>query len=85
MIMLAYGEVGEAANFREGKGTMFIALWAVYIFSSLTTIVLMLNMLVAIMGESFSERQLIAKRTVYRTKLKFVLDNWLFIENMLAK
>lgn len=61
MIKMAYGEVDEAGNFGEGKGTMKFALWIIFIFSSFTIIVLMLNMLIAIMGDSFNQRQLIAK------------------------
>ena len=38
----------------------------------------MMNMLVAIMGETFVKNYEIEEQNVLRTKLRFVIDNWYF-------
>ena len=40
----------------------------------------LLNMLIAIMGNTFSERQANIEKITYKDHLNFVLDNWYLIK-----
>ena len=59
-----------------------------YTLHSLTAFIIMihlLNMLVAIMGNTFAERSSIIDKIFYRDHLNFVLDNWYLIQTVLGK
>ena len=42
----------------------------------------LLNMLIAIMGNTFAERSAVIDKIYYRDHLKFVLDNWYLIKTV---
>jgi len=51
-------------------------LWVFFIAASFVLIVHMLNMLIAIMGNTFAENQEVADKVTLKTRLRFVIDNW---------
>lgn len=53
--LMALGEVSDAGNYGAGNGTQYWALWVLFIFATLDLLVNMLNMLIAIMGNTFEE------------------------------
>lgn len=78
MFYMLLGEVGFAGVFDKGKGSQEAVLWLLYCVASFFFIIVMMNMLVAIMGETFVKNYEIEERNVLRTKLRFVIDNWFF-------
>ena len=55
--LMALGEVDEAGNYGNGTGGHYFTLWILFMMTSFTLIVHMLNMLIAIMGNTFGENQ----------------------------
>lgn len=76
MFYLLLGEVGFSGVFGSGKGTQEVALWAFFIFATFFFIIVMMNMLVAIMGDTFVKNYEKEEANLLRTKLRFVIDNW---------
>ena len=50
-------------------------LWFLFIVSSFILLIHLLNMLIAIMGETFAQNNEIKKKSQVRNHLRFVLDN----------
>ena len=59
-------------------------LWILFIIASFIIIIHMLNMLVAIMGNTFSLNSEIKEQVLIKAKLKFTIDNW-WIKNAIAE
>lgn len=59
-----------------GEGNQSWLLHALFTFAAFFLIIHMLNMLIAIMGNTFSTRSEIAPMTRMRDHLKFVISNW---------
>ena len=78
MYYMLLGEVGYVEGFERGKKSQETALWCLFIVASFFFIIIMINMLVAIMGETFTKNYEIEEQNVLRTKLRFVIDNWFF-------
>ena len=51
-------------------------LYILFILASFSMIIHMLNMLIAIMGNTFGERTEVSNLIQVRDHLKFVMDNW---------
>lgn len=77
MFYLLLGEVGPSGNFDKGKKTQEFQLWFFFCIATFFFIIVMMNMLVAIMGEVFTKNYEIEEQNVLRTKLRFVIDNWI--------
>ena len=75
IFMLSLGELG-VDQFEKGEGTQTPYLWILFLIASFTLIVHMLNMLIAIMGETFAKSNEIEYQTKLKKKLQFVIDNW---------
>ena len=62
--------------FDLGAGSQFWQLRILFTFAAFFLIIHMLNMLIAIMGNTFSVRSGIASQTRMRDHLKFIIANW---------
>ena len=51
-------------------------LYGVFVFASFIMIIVLLNMLIAIMGNTFAERMPLSAQIKTKDRLEFVLDNW---------
>jgi hypothetical protein len=78
MFYILLGEVGFSGAFESGKKNQAGALWVLFVIATFFFIIVMMNMLVAIMGETFVKNYEIEEQNVLRTKLRFVIDNWYF-------
>ena len=76
MFYMLLGEVGPSGNFDKGKKTQEVALWFLFCVATFFFIIVMMNMLVAIMGDTFVKNYEIEEQNILRTKLRFVIDNW---------
>ena len=81
---MTLGEFGQG-QFAAGKTPHHQdILWVLFAFSTFAIIIHLLNMLVAIMGNTFSHNSEIKEKVLLRSKLKFTMDNW-WIKNAIAK
>ena len=62
-------------DYEMGDGSSSFILWLFFIVSSFILLIHLLNMLIAIMGETFGQNNEIKKKTQIRNHLRFVLDN----------
>jgi hypothetical protein len=62
-------------DYDMGDGSSSNILWLFFILSSFILLIHLLNMLIAIMGETFGQNNEIKKKTQIRNHLRFVLDN----------
>jgi len=74
--MLALGEVGGIDQYEIGTPHHTILLWVLFIMTSFVLILHMLNMLVAIMGNTFANNTEVEAQNKMKSKLRFVIDNW---------
>lgn len=80
--LMLLGEVGDANDFGNGEETRAsrsvhaVLLWLIFIVASFSMIVHLLNMLIAIMANTFEANQAITEQNIMKNKIKFVLDNW---------
>lgn len=62
--------------FELGDASMKYQLFALYAFACVIIIIHLLNMLIAIMGNTFSERTEVGSLIMTKDHLRFVMDNW---------
>jgi hypothetical protein len=62
-------------DYELGDGSSTMLLWFFFIISSFLLLIHLLNMLIAIMGETFAQNNEIKKKAQIRNHLRFVLDN----------
>lgn len=62
--------------FAIGEGSQSGVLHALFLFSSLMLVIHLLNMLIAIMGNTFAERSSVAEQIMIRDHLTFIVDNF---------
>jgi hypothetical protein len=72
--MLALGEFDDDA-YTIGDGSQTSLLWVFFIIASFFLLIHLLNMLIAIMGETFSENNQFKEKQKVKSHLRFVLDN----------
>lgn len=72
-------------SFTLGEGSQAPLLFFLFTLTAFIIMIHLLNMLVAIMGNTFAERSAIVDKIYYRDHLKFVLDNWYLIRTVLGK
>jgi hypothetical protein len=74
---ISLGEVYVIDSFTVGNNPQqYYPLWVIFILSTFTLLVHMLNMLIAIMGETFAKYGEVREQITLKNKLKFVIDNW---------
>lgn len=73
--------VGEPSTdgFSVGDATQFNALIVLFVVACVTIILHFLNMLIAIMGNTFAERAEVGAQIMTKDHLRFVMDNWLLM------
>ena len=64
------------ADFEKGDKSQRILLYCFYILAAYYIFIILMNMLVAIMQNTFAKRRLIAEQVKIKDHFKFVLDNW---------
>lgn len=78
MYYFILGEVGTSGGFEEGNKTQIIILWVLFVLCSFIGIIVLMNMLVAIMGDTFVKNYEIEEQNILKSKLRFIIDNWVF-------
>ena len=63
-----------------GKKSQSTILYTLHLMTAFIIMIHLLNMLIAIMGNTFSERQANIEKIFYKDHLNFVLDNWYLIK-----
>ena len=83
--MLCLGEVGDTP-FEIGETPHNKrSLWIVYIVTTLTLLVHMMNMLIAIMSETFAKNREFSDQIRLKSQLRFVIDNWSLKDDAFGK
>jgi hypothetical protein len=67
---------GGSDSFALGDGSQRTYLQALFIAAQFTMLIHLLNMLIAIMGDTFGQRNEVAEQVKIKDHLAFVLDNW---------
>lgn len=63
-----------------GSGTQEKWLTALFVLAAFVLFITFLNMLIAIMGNTFSKRNELANEIMVKDHLYFVMDNWHLID-----
>ena len=71
---MVMGEV-DVDSFNQDGGDKY-HLYLLFLVSSFIMIVVLLNMLIAIMGNTFAERMPLSAQITIADRLRFVLDHW---------
>jgi len=74
MYLLALGEFGFD-DFKKGDETQGVWLWLYFVIASFVILVHLMNMLIAVMGETFSSNNEVKDRLKTQSHLRFVVDN----------
>lgn len=84
-MFLYYICIGEVGNFfsndfgfykRGHNPNHFLTILTLFIISSSIILVVMMNLLIALMGDVQSEYQEMEQQTILKSKLNFVIANW---------
>ena len=67
---------GDTAGFALGKASQKAYLDTLSITAQFILLIHLLNMLIAIMGDTFSRRNEVAEQIKIKDHLSFVIDNW---------
>ena len=81
MIAILLGQTEGTDSFSLGNPSMTGYLYFIYFFSSSLIVILMLNMLIAIMGDTFDKRKTFGKQITVKDHLGYVIDNWYLINS----
>lgn len=73
--LTALGEFG-LDDYTLGDGSQEVVLWVLFISASFLLLIHLLNMLIAIMGESFAKNNETKSMQQLKSHLQFVMDNW---------
>jgi len=74
---MSLGELGADDNyFARGKKSQELVLWLLFLLATFTLCIHLLNMLIAIMGETFAKNSEAADQNRMREHLLFIMDNW---------
>lgn len=79
MIEMVLG-VFDVVPFEFGESQEAEFLYFLFIIASFVIMIHLLNMLIAIMGNTFAERHEVAEQIKYKDHLNFVLDNWFILD-----
>lgn len=70
----------DQTNFEKGNHTsQDLILYTLFAGSSFLIIIHFLNMLIAIMGNTFAERTEVGPQVMIKDHLRFVMDNWILL------
>ena len=69
----------DTSTFAVGDTQTELVLKSIFIVASVVIILHFLNMLIAIMGNTFSERTEVGAQIMVRDHLRFVMDNWMLL------
>jgi len=76
VFMMALGEIfADDDNFAKGSSSQELILWIIFLLATFTLIIHLMNMLIAIMGETFSKNNEVADENREREHLKFIMEN----------
>jgi len=81
MLAIFLGQPESTDSFNRGESTMSEYLYFIYFVSSCVIVIVMLNMLIAIMGDTFSNRKEFGRQITVKDHLGYVIDNWYLISN----
>lgn len=74
---MSLGELGADDDyFARGKRSQELVLWLLFLLATFTLCIHLLNMLIAIMGETFAKNSEAADQNRMREHLLFIMDNW---------
>ena len=75
--LMSLGELGADDDFfAQGKRSQELVLWLLFLLATFTLCIHLLNMLIAIMGETFAKNSEAADQNRMREHLHFIMDNW---------
>ena len=75
--LMALGELGvDDNNFAMGAASQGPVLWLLFLLAAFTLCIHLLNMLIAIMSETFAKNSEAADQNRMREHLHFIMDNW---------
>lgn len=67
MYLMCLGEISaDDAHFSKGNASYFIQLWILFILAAFIIIVTMMNMLIAVMGNTFGDNVEVAENNTAR-------------------
>ena len=69
---LALGDFEVAENFGEDKNFIF---WTVFFIGTLISLLIILNMVIAVMGAAFTKIEENQQSYIYRSKIKLIIEN----------
>ena len=69
---LALGDFEVADNFGEDKNFIF---WTVFFIGTLISLLIILNMVIAVMGAAFTKIEENQQSYIYRSKIKLIIEN----------
>ena len=78
MYLLALGEFG-LEDYDKGADvdpTSYFMLWFYFVIACFLLLIHFLNMLIAIMGETFAENNQVKQMAQLKNHLRFVMDHW---------
>jgi len=74
---MALGELAADDDFfAKGNRSQELVLWMLFLLATFTLCIHLLNMLIAIMGETFANNSEAADQNRMREHLVFIMDNW---------
>ena len=73
--LLALGEF-NLEDYEYGNGGSFVVLWIMFALASFLLLLHLLNMLIAIMGETFAVNNEVKQMQQLKAHLTFVIENW---------
>ena len=83
--MLCLGEVGDTPFDIGETPHNKKSLWIIYTVTTFTLLVHMMNMLIAIMSETFAKNREFSDQITLKSKLTFVIDNWSYGDSAFGK
>lgn len=69
----------DTSTFSVGDRQTEVSLKILFVISCIVIILHFLNMLIAIMGNTFGERTEVGAQIMVRDHLRFVMDNWMLL------
>ena len=75
-IYIVFGEFEHRGGFEGGSDFHFYFAYIMFILATFLLLVVMMNMLIAIMSDTFNKNLEIEGLVLMKVKLKFIIDNW---------
>jgi hypothetical protein len=68
--------LSSASSLMQSEGTLHYVFMFLWLSSTFIIIIILLNMLIAIMGDTFSKQSTISELLLIKDHLHFIIDNW---------